>query len=299
MNRFGYCCLNLSTNLRVNRSCTFKSFKEKGLDYVGDLALKNVQDLVELIKWNNSNLIYVYRMSSDMIPWNSMYDIEELPQYNLIKEALECAGGLAVEFNQRLSFHPGPFCVLGSPNETFVTKTLTEIENHSKLMDIMKLSATHYYPINIHCNGHYGDKIKTMQRWALNFKRLSPNAQARLVVENDDKLNLYSIKDLLYLHGLTGCPITLDIFHHTIHPDTLSLDSAANAVKPTWGSIKPLFHYSNSKTLEDKTLKFLAHSDWIYEKCPTFNFNFDCELETKMKDLSLLKYRRQYELNEN
>ena len=52
----------------------------------------------------------------------------------------------------------------------------------------MGLSRTPYNKLNIHCNGVYGDKILSMDRFCKNFERLPESVQGRLTVENDDKL---------------------------------------------------------------------------------------------------------------
>ena len=53
----------------------------------------------------------------------------------------------------RVSYHPGPFNVLASENQSVVTKTIYELNQHAELMDLMGLDKSHYYPINIHING--------------------------------------------------------------------------------------------------------------------------------------------------
>ena len=47
-----------------------------------------------------------------------------------------------------------------------------------------------------------------------NFPRLSENCRKRLAIENDDKANMYSVKDLLTLNARIAVPITFDFHHH-------------------------------------------------------------------------------------
>jgi hypothetical protein len=64
----------------------------------------------------------------------------------------------------------------------------------------------------------------------------------------------------------------------------------------TWGEITPLTHYSESKKIfECETSKLLAHTDWIHSKIETYGFDFDIELEVKMKDKALLDYNQKIE----
>ena len=53
-----------------------------------------------------------------------------------------------------------------------------------------------------------------MDRFCKNFEKLSPSVQGRLIVENDDKESMYSVKDLMYIHERIGIPIVFDYHHH-------------------------------------------------------------------------------------
>ena len=83
----GYACINMTLGsqkpkVTTNRGMIRKTFDEKGISYVSELALQNVRDLIEVIKWNEKNGIKFYRMSSDMFPWMSEY---HLLTYQIIK----------------------------------------------------------------------------------------------------------------------------------------------------------------------------------------------------------------------
>jgi|TARA_R110001583_G_scaffold1182_4_gene9860 UV DNA damage endonuclease len=296
--QLGYCCINL--NLRqipvtVNRTCRKATFESGGLPHVSNLALQNIRDLVEIIKWNEKNGFKVYRMSSNMFPWMSEYELKDLPDYQKISTLLKGAGNLAKKYGQRLSFHPGPFNVLGSPNPTLVTKTIKELNQSSEIMDIMGLEQSNHYPINIHCNGVYGDKKATLQRWSDNYRRLSKSAQSRLVVENDDKGSMYSVKDLYWgIFTEVRVPITFDFHHHRFNDSGLSEEEAFVMAKETWEyhNVKPLFHYSSCRrTFEDPTCKVQAHADFIYEKINDYGYAVDIEVEAKAKEVAVLKYK--------
>jgi UV DNA damage endonuclease len=295
----GYCCINLNLRnkpITVNRTCRKATFKEHGLSYVSNLALQNIRDLIEIIKWNEQNGFKVYRMSSDMFPWCSEYEIKDLPDFNKISTLLLGAGNLAKKYNQRLSFHPGPFNVLGSPNPILVEKTKKELRQHAEIMDLMGLPQSRQYPINIHCNGVYGDKNATLQRWSNNYLELSDSAKARLVVENDDKGSMYSVKDLYQgIFMKVHVPITFDYHHHRFNTGGLSEQEAFELAMSTWHhhDIKPLFHYSSCRrTFEDPDSKAQAHADYVYEKINDYGHAVDIEVEAKAKEVAVLKYRK-------
>ena len=128
--RLGYCCINLSLadkKISANRGMIKKTFELKGQDYAGELAYLNLCDLLEIIKWNVDNDIMVYRMSSDIFPWMSEYEITELHNFFQIREKLQEIGDFVLDSGIRVSMHPGQFDVLCSPNPAVVTKTIKDL----------------------------------------------------------------------------------------------------------------------------------------------------------------------------
>jgi UV DNA damage endonuclease len=294
----GYACINMTLSaskpkITTNRSMIKKTFKEKGLDYAGELGLKNARDLFHILKWNNENGIKLFRLSSEFFPWASEYSFEELPQFNRIKTLLAGCGQYAKDNGIRITSHPGPFNVLVSPRPHVVENTITDLEIHGRIFDLMGLSKSHYNKINIHCNGVYGDKISAMDRFCENFKRLSPSVQSRLTVENDDKASMYSVKDLMYIHKRCGIPIVFDYHHHQFCTGGLSEEEALKLAITTWPKgIKPIVHYSESKALheENNKLKPQAHSDYINSVPNLYGTDVAVMVEAKAKELAILPF---------
>jgi UV DNA damage endonuclease len=187
-NNFGYCCLCLSLEhegVTTNRGMVKRTFLERGLPYVSELALKNTEDLVRIIEWNASQNISMYRMSSDIFPWCSEYEFSELPHISQIKENLKKAGDLAISSGMRLSFHPSPYCVIASMNPDVVIKSIKELRQHGEIMDMMGLPQNHFYPINIHVNTSKPTKEESAERFCNAFYSLPDPVKKRLVIEND------------------------------------------------------------------------------------------------------------------
>jgi UV DNA damage endonuclease len=296
----GYACINMTLSeqkpkITTNRSMVKKTFQQKGLEYAGELGLQNARDLFHILKWNNENGIKLFRLSSDFFPWASEYKFEELPQYHRIKTLLMGAGHFAKQNGIRITSHPGPFCVLTSPRENVVQNTITDLEIHGKVFDLMGLSKTPYNKINIHCNGVYGDKISAMDRFCENFQRLSPSVQSRLTVENDDKESMYSVKDLMYIHKKIGIPIVFDYHHHKFCTGGLNEEEALTLAVSTWPEgITPIVHYSESKSLHENNTKIKpqAHSDYIDRIPDTYGFDVGIMVEAKQKELAILPFLR-------
>ena len=299
----GYCCINMTlqkdkkNKITTNRSMIKRTFAERGINYASELALLNVRDLIEIIKWNHKNGLNVYRMSSDIFPWMSEYELKDLPDYKKISILLSGAGLLAKKYGQRIGFHPGHFNVLASRNPNVVTKTIKELDQHSEVMDLMGLPRTPYAAINIHVNTTQDGKEVALQRFVDNFCLLSPGTRSRLVVENDDKESQYTVEDLhQHLYSKIGTPITFDFHHHWCHPGVLSQEEALKLASTTWGNVKQLTHFSSCKTIhEDATqTNKRAHADYIYDEINDYGLNIDIEVEAKAKELAVQKYMKQF-----
>ncbi len=293
MTNLGYACINMTLRkdkITTNRSMIKRTFLKEGIKRSSDLALQNTRDLIEIIKWNHNNGFKLFRMTSDLIPWASEFSLSSMPDYRKISMLLNGAGTLSEKYGQRITSHPGPFNVLVSPNERVVNNTIRDLSIHGEIFDLMGLSRTPYNKLNIHCNGVYGDKQSAMDRFCKNFERLPESVQTRLTVENDDKGSMYSVKDLMYIHDRIGIPIVFDYHHHNFCTGGLTEQEALELAMSTWGDIKPVVHYSESKTLEDETARAQAHSDYIYSKINTYGHDLDIVVEAKAKELTVLNY---------
>ena len=228
-----------------------------------------------------------------MFPWASHYKLSELPQYDLIKSELLSIGNYAKENKLRLTSHPGPFNVLVSPNASVVENTISDLNIHAELFDLLSLSNSTYNKINIHCNGVYGDKKAAMDRFCTNFKKLPENVRTRLTVENDDKASMYSVLDLMYLYEKIGIPIVFDYHHHKFCTGDLSEKEALKLAVSTWPKgIIPVVHYSESKSVHENNseIKLQAHSDYINNLPDTYGLDVDIMVEAKAKELSIIPF---------
>jgi len=296
--KLGYACINSTLQqtggITTNRGMRQKTFNEKGLDYVSELALQNCRDLVTIVRWNEEMGIKLFRMSSDLFPWMTFYDFTDLPDYDIIRRKLVVIGELADVYGQRLTFHPSHFNALGSPNPVVVEKAIKELNKHSEIMDLMGLSATVYNKINIHVGGAYGDKKSTLERWINNYHLLDPNTQMRLTIENDDKANMYSVKELYKgISEQCGVPIVFDYYHHKFCTGGLSEQEALELAVKTWPKdIIPCCHYSESRRKEhlDESIRAQAHSDLICGIIESYGLDIDVVVEAKHKELAVLNY---------
>lgn len=292
----GYACINSELSERkekifTSRSMRLKTFNERGIDYVSELALQNVKDLLTIIKWNNDKGIKLFRMSSQIFPWVTMYKMQDLKDYGEICEIMLECGATAINAGQRLTMHPGPYNCLASPNPKVVEKTIKELHSHSEQMDMLGYAPSHQNKINIHVGGAYGDKETTLDRFCENFYKLNINTRSRLVVENDDSPNEYSVKDLFDgVYSRIKTPITFDYFHHKFNTGGLTEEEALKLAATTWPEgVTQCCHYSESRRKEklDEKIKPQAHSDLIYDKINTYGLDPDIVIEAKLKEKAI------------
>jgi len=335
--RLGYACINMTLASRpkklggritTNRGVRKDSwFHTNDLAKLNDIAIQNAKDLLHILKWNEENGIRMFRIGSEIIPWADHYELTDLPKYDELSKLFMQCGDYARKHDHRLSFHPGPFHILGSQREDVVSKSLTSLERHSQIFDMMGFAPSYWNKINIHIGGAYGNPEATAYTWMRNWERLSDNCKARLVVENDDKPSLYSVDMLhMYIHNNIGIPITFDYYHHKLHTGGLSEQEAFELARSTWPSdVRQACHYSESRRVEYQLLleraadqynipkeelltwptfanwqkefgkiKEQAHSDFIVQPINTYGYDVDIMIEAKAKELALLKWRDIY-----
>ena len=162
---------------------------------------------------------------------------------------------------------------------------------------MMNLSRTPYNKINIHLGGAYGDKKAAMDRFCKNFEKLPESVQTRLTVENDDKASMYSVKELYNgIYKRIGVPVVFDYHHHRFCDGGLTEQEALELAMSTWGDIKPVVHYSESRSIEqlDESIRPQAHSDYVLDYIDTYGNDVDIMIEAKHKELAVKKYMEKY-----
>ena len=292
----GYACknMNLSQTAKVltDRTCRMDKFS---IDRASELALKNSEDLLKILEWNDRNSIQFFRIGSGIFPFidhtDLQYKVTDLPNAVAIQENLRMAGNFAKRTGMRLSCHPGPYTCLGSPNQQTVEKSLLGLKMHSDLADLLGYGKE--FAINIHIGGVYENKEETAKRFAEQYVKLPTDIRQRLTIENDDKASMWSMSDLFELI-VPLCPaikLVLDIHHHRFCQRE-SLQEAARMSFSTWSGFCeiPKVHYSESRP----DARPQAHSDYITETIPTLsNFvEYDIMVEAKSKELAVLEYRK-------
>lgn len=274
--------------------------KLAGIQKIKKLVIQNLKDGLKLIEWNSKNNISVMRLSSEIFPHKTNPRIRGY-SYKFALPYLKELGDFAKKLNHRLTFHPGQFNVIGTPDDKIFNQTLLELKHHANLLDFMGMGKDSV--MVIHGGGVYGDKEKTISRWIENFNKLPENVRSRLVLENCEKS--YNIEDCLIISEKVNIPVVFDTHHYDcyniLHEDN-TLKPAREyiqAILETWKKrdIKPKFHVSE----QAPGGRVGKHSDYI-EKLPEYlleipekyGVEIDIMIEAKMKEKAILKLYKTY-----
>ena len=120
-----------------------------------------------------------------------------------------------------------------------------------------------------------------------NFERLSDGVKSRLVLENNDTGNTWTVANLKkYFYLRHGIPVTFDNLHHEMLNHEVSQEDAFFDAYSTWGDIIPIFHYSEGKN------GTRAHKDMADNLPENFGKEVYFDVELKSKDIAILDILR-------
>lgn len=315
----GLCCINTvlrkeKPSVFVNRTCRLETALTKGVEYVKNLALNNIKDVIKILEWNKNHNIRSYRLSSDMFPHinNPRFGDKDLEDSKGVKnglrysldfaiEDLQNIGRKAKEYNIRLSFHPGQYNQIGTPNDNVFENTVRDLSAHSTILDEIEKGidfGENKAIICIHGGGVYNNKEKTIKRWIEKFQLLPETVRNRICLENCEKC--YSTEDCLHICNTLKIPLIFDIHHYNcysiLHEDEKQKDpeDLIPLILETWDrrKLKPYFHIS-----EQGSGRIGHHSDYI-EEIPKYilmmNRSITLDVEAKAKEQAILKLKKKY-----
>lgn len=249
--KIGYACINLSIDSRCNHSCQLKNASQ---DRLRLLIQQNLNGLKDILQYNISHHIGLYRISSDIIPFAS-HPVNTLHWSRLFAPHFKELQQMIQEARLIVSMHPGQYTVLNSPNPEVVEKSLQELEYHARFLQ--QITTNRQHKIVLHIGGVYGDKSAAMKRFVQNFRLLSEEAKKRIIIENDDRS--YHIADLLSISETLSIPVVFDFFHHLINPPFQQLSHEDHKrflqeALATWRAEDgtPKVHYSNQAPYKSK-----------------------------------------------
>lgn len=279
----GYIGLNGTKGWTTGHCTTLKYYNE---DKAKTVITQNIDDLDNILSYNNRHGIMCFRIGSKFIPFAS-HEINCIDWVKEFKKELRQIGRKAKLYNIRLSTHPDQFVLINSKSKDILQKSINELTYHAKLFKAMGLGPE--TKMQIHVGGVYGDKERSINRFVRRYKKLDSDIRDHLVVENDDRS--YTVADCMKIYEETGVPVLFDNLHHDILNNGETMRSAMRQAFSTWGDIKPMVDYST----QQPGARIGRHTDTIdlehftqYIK-RTRKYEFDIMLEIKDKEKSALK----------
>ena len=173
--KIGYACICLDPRFHFE-TCIQKFATESRLR---SIIRANLTTMQKLLEYNAGHSIRMYRLSSDLIPFGSS-PVNTVPWLQEFAAQFQSLGDYVRKHGMRVSLHPGQYCVINSPREDVVERSIDELWYHASILEAMGLDATH--KMVLHVGGIYGDKQEAMQRFASVYKRLDPIIQKHLII---------------------------------------------------------------------------------------------------------------------
>jgi UV DNA damage endonuclease len=225
--KIGYPCVNETLECSAARTFRLASYTP---ERVVEAVTANLACLQQILEWNVAHGLLFFRMGSGIVPFGS-HEVNTFPWQTHFAAEFRAIGDYIKQHDLRISFHPDQFVVLNSPDPGIVRRSVEELVYQGSMLDLMGLDST--AKLQIHAGGAYGDKGAALARWTETFHTLVPEAvKVRLVVENDDRL--YSLRECLSLHDVTGVPILFDNFHHECLNHGEPMHEALRLAAATW-----------------------------------------------------------------
>lgn len=294
MIRLGLCCLFSQEAIAFRRTTASFLLRQIHSDQrfrLSALCQQNALALMQALVFCDAHGIGDFRINSQIFPLKTHpdcgYDLDDLPDSDLIRESLGACRTFANANDLRLTLHPDQFVLLSSENPSVTRRSLEELWYQAEFASLVGADV-----ITIHGGGAYGDKTSALLRLRRTLETLDDRVLSRLTLENDDRV--YTPRDLLPVCRDMGIPLVYDVHHHRCLPDGLSEEAATDLACSTWNR-EPLFHLS-SPLGTWASAQPRKHDDFIdirdFPACWKGR-DITVEVEAKAKEVAVLKLMRE------
>lgn len=210
--RAGYACINLSLKESF-RNYRLATVENKDEDKITEVIWHNIRLLRKIIEYNIKHHIYVYRLSSDLVPFCTKPYVRALYQEKVLNNEEMYSHFAAIrlmveQHHLRLSIHPSQFNVLSSPKLDVVKRSIEEINTQTEW-----IKALNGHNVVIHVGGSYGDKASAIARFKTNLSYVNQNL---ISIENDDKT--YNVEEVVEICEPRCLKWVYDYHHDRCHP---------------------------------------------------------------------------------
>ena len=297
--RLGYVALPVTLNITASKTITLTNYKKlgkkRGEEKRERIFLENLDNFLEILKYNQRNNIHFYRMTSHLVP---LLTYKESYDNILIKhkdKLLEIANFIKNN-KMRVDIHPDQFNVLNSDKSSVVEATISNLNYYNDLMNKLGLNTN----IVLHVGSSVNGKKDSIKRFIINFDKLNQSIKKKIAIENDDKV--FNIRNVLSLSRKINVPVVLDYHHFLVNKNNEKIEDYILDIFNTWKTT-PKIHFSSPKNKKEKR----AHNDYIdsdtfidfIERIKFTNRDFDVMIEAKKKDEALFKLVRELKYKTN
>ena len=291
LRHLGYACQNVTLGTK-SRTVRLANVRTETLIPV---ITQNLEDIERALEWNAERGLHFFRISSDLIPFGPLpvfpFDWEEAFAWKF-----KSIRRLAKTHKMRITSHPGQYTVLNSPRPEVVASSVEELDHQARVLKQMDPKGT----MTLHVGGAYGDRPAALERFEANLERLSEDARAMLILENDD--TTWSLPEVVQLAERTGLRVVVDLFHHLVFPgESMPEDELVewlDRAVATWGKRPPKLHLSSQKPGAR-----VSHADYLdmddvdrltrlMDRVGAPEAPYDVMLEAKQKEKAVLEVKR-------
>ena len=263
---------------------------EESIDFNGDHMNELVTSICDNINFNKSKGFDVTVIDLTSFEFLGELFSSKVPEISgELKNLIESTH---VE-NHRIFFYIPKDYFLGSSVDSVINTSKICFDFLSRLLDMYGCMSG----IIVRIGSAYGNRKKTIARFHENFLLLDVGTREKIMVTNDDRPSLFSVKDLLSELSLNyGIPIVFRTLAHYFNPGLLSHGDALSLSLSTWKEKStPLIIHSESQDLNfEGSPDTRKVSDFIKYRVPTFNKDLCVILESNYREYSCYKYAIEY-----
>jgi UV DNA damage endonuclease len=287
----GLVCITVSDAIRyrtITRTQLLKIPEAEQANVLRDLYEANLRRFDTGLAWCALNQIRLYRLTSDLFPFADTPVGREVLAV-LASDAAR-VGARARSEKIRVVLHPDQFVVLSSDSEQVRRNSVTILETHARIFDLLGQPRSSWAAFNVH-----GGKGQRAERLVESIGALPEAVRSRLTLENDEYA--YGSADILDVCHMAGVPMVFDAHHHVCKEKLSSYDHPSVGevlaqARATWHPHEDwqLVHISNGRERFDDR----RHSDLITEMPAAFRRAPWIEVEAKAKEQAIEQLRREW-----
>jgi len=288
--RLGYVANCLTLGIGASHTTRLANASAARLD---ELVAQNLEELERILLFNEAHGIFVYRITSALVPFAS-HPINRLHWWRTFRREFERCGAIAERSHQRLSLHPSPAgASLSSARAEVRAAAVEELRYGTRVLDLLGQDANGR--IVLHVGGAAPGREEALATAHRFLSDMPDDARRRLAIEHDCRV--WTAREVYPLARAHRLPFLADTLHNNVKPSDppLSTRELFRLSTATWHALglRPKFHLASQKEggRVGAHADFIAPDDW-FDVVGALEEPADFMLEAKEKDRALFALRR-------